>query len=145
MDFRTFVRIIRFRWKIVIAAIVACLIGAATITTLQAKQYQASAGILMSLAGATTINEYYEATQASHKRLLADTAIAGGPTVAQRAIDQLHVPMTADELVRKTHITYTPESLMFRLTVTDSDPERTAALAGAIADQFAAYVPQLQV
>ena len=92
MDFRTFVRIIAFRWKIVVAAILACLVGAATITALQTKTYQASATILMSLSGAATVTEVYAATEASQQRLSSYAEIAGSRTVAQRAIDQLHVP-----------------------------------------------------
>ena len=144
MDFRTFLRTVGFRWKIVVAAILACLIGAAAITTLQTKTYQASAMLLMSLDGATTINEYNEATQASQNRLSSYAQIAGGRAVAQRAIDQLHIPMNADELVRNTKVTFTPESLVLRVTVADSDPQRVAALAGAIADQFATLAPAVQ-
>ena len=40
MDFRTLGQIIAFRWRIVVAAILACLVGAATITALQTKMYQ---------------------------------------------------------------------------------------------------------
>ena len=111
---------------------------------MQTKTYQASATILMSLSGAATVNEVYEATQASQQRLSSYAEIAGSRAVAQRAIDKLHVPMTADQLVGMTKVTYTPESLVFRITVADSDPQRVAALAGAMADQFAALVPQVE-
>lgn len=144
MDFRTFVRIIRFRWKIVAAAVLACLVGAAVITANQTKVYQASATILMALSGATTINEYKEATEASQARVLSYTELANSRTVAQRAIDQLQVPMSADELVRNTKVSYTPESLVFEITVVDSNRQRVAALAGAIADQFVTLVPEVQ-
>ena len=144
MDFRTFVRIILDRWKIVLAAIVACVVGAIAITAMQTKSYQSSATILMSFSGTATINEFFEATQTSQQRLSSYAEIAGGRTVAQRAIDELRVPMTADQLVKKTKVTYTPESLVFRLTVADSDPQRAAALAGAIASKFAALVPTVE-
>jgi capsular exopolysaccharide synthesis family protein len=145
MDFRTFVRIIAFRWKMVAAAILVCLAGAATITALQTKGYQASATVLMSLSGVSSVADVFQATQTSQQRLSSYAEIAGSPTVAQRAIDTLHVPMTADQLVRQTKVTYTPESLLFDITVSDSNPQRAAALAGALADQFSALVPKLDV
>jgi capsular polysaccharide biosynthesis protein len=116
VDVRTLVEIIRARWKIVIAAIAACLLGAMAITALQTKNYQSSATVLMSFSGATSISEFFEATQTSEQRQSSYAEIAGGRTVAQRAIKQLGLPMSADELVKKTKITYTPESLLFRVT-----------------------------
>ena len=144
MDFRTFVRIIAFRWKIVVAAILACLVGAAMLTAQQSKTYQASATILMSLSGAATVDEVRNAAEVSQLRLSSYAEIAGSRTVAQRAIDRLHVPLTADQLVSRTKVTFTPESLVFRITVADSDPQRVAALAGAMADQFAALASQVE-
>jgi capsular exopolysaccharide synthesis family protein len=143
VDFRTFVQIIAVRWKIVVAAILLCLLGAAAITAVQTKGYQASATVLMSISDASTVADVFQATQTSQLRLSSYAEIAGSPTVAQRAIDSLHVPMTADQLIKKTKISYTPESLLFRITVSDSNPQRVAALAGAMADQFVATVPQL--
>ena len=143
MDFRTFVQIIAVRWKIVVAAVLVCLVGATAITALQSKGYEASATVLMSVSGAATVADVYEATQTSQQRMSSYAELAGSPTVAQKAIDSLHVPMTADELVRQTKVAYTPNSLMFNITVTDANPERVAALAGAMADQFAVVAPQM--
>ena len=143
MDFRTFVQIIAVRWKIVVAAVLACLVGAAAITALQSKSYEASATVLMSVSDAATVSDVFQATETSQLRLSSYAEIAGSPTVAQRAIDALHVPMTAGELVNRTKVSYTPDSLLFRITVTDPNPERVAALAGAVADQFVVLAPQM--
>lgn len=144
MDFRTFIRIISTRWKIVVATLVACVLGAVAITVVQTRTYESSATILMSFSGAVTINELYEATQTSQQRLSSYAEIAGGREVAQRAIEQLGIGENPDDLVENTKVTYTPESMVFTLTVADSDRYRAAALAGAMADQFASMVPGLE-
>ena len=69
--------------------------------------------------------------------------IAGGRTVAERAISKLQVPISVDDLVANTQVKYTAKSMLFTITVKDTDPRRAAALAGAMADQFAAIVPTL--
>jgi capsular exopolysaccharide synthesis family protein len=143
MNFRTFVRTVVQHWKLVAGALLACLVGAGALTALQNKNYQASANILMSFSGGTSFTDVYYGTETSQKLLSSYAEIAGGSIVAQRAIDQLHVPVSAGALAGQTHVTYTPESLVFTITVTDTDPERVAALAGAMADQFAAIVPTL--
>jgi capsular exopolysaccharide synthesis family protein len=143
LDFRTFVRTLTARWKIAVPAILACVIGAGFITAVQTKVYQSSATILMSFSGQTNLSDVEYAALASQQRLSSYAQIAGGQMVAQRAVDQLHVPMSADELVSKTNVVYTPDSTVFQLTVTDTDPKRVAALAAAMTDQFAAVIPTL--
>jgi capsular polysaccharide biosynthesis protein len=143
VDFRTFVRIIASRWKVVLAATMACLAAAVAFTAFQAKTYQASATILISFAGATNVNDAYNAAYAAQQRLSSYAEIAGGRTVAQRAIDQLGAPLTADGLVANTSVTYQPDSTLFRLTVSNPDPHDAAALATAMAHQFAAFLPEI--
>jgi capsular exopolysaccharide synthesis family protein len=143
MNFRTLTRTMARNWKLVVASLLACLVGAGALTALQAKHYQASATILMSFSGVTSIGDVYYGTEASQKLLSSYAAIASGSTVAQRAVDALHVPMSAGALAAQTHATYEAESMLFTITVNDTDPQRVAVLAGAMADQFTALVPTL--
>ena len=55
MDFRTFVRTVGLRWKLVAGALLACLVGAGALTALQTKGYQSSATILISFSGVTAL------------------------------------------------------------------------------------------
>ncbi|OJZ72665.1 chain-length determining protein [Mycobacterium paraffinicum] len=143
MDFRTFVRILAAHWKLAAAAVLACTIGAAAITALQTKHYQSSTTVLISFSGATDLTELYNGTLTAQERLSSYAQIAGGRTVADRAIKQLQLPISADDLLTQTQVKYTAKSQLFTITVKDTDPRRAAALAGAIADQFAAIIPTL--
>lgn len=143
MDFRTFVRILQTHWKLAAAAVFMCTVGAAAVTALQTKHYQSSTTVLVSFSGATDLTELYNGTLTAQERLSSYAQIAGGHIVAERAINQLQVPISSDALVSQTQVRYTPKSLLFTITVKDTDPRRAAALAGAMADQFAAMVPTL--
>jgi capsular exopolysaccharide synthesis family protein len=143
VDFRTFVQTLMRHWMIVAAALVACLLGAGAVTLFQHKAYESSATVLISFSGETDLVEVLHGTQAAQDRLSTYAAIAGGHTVAERAVTQLHVPISADALASHTKLAFTPKSALFTLTVTDRDPKQAAALAGAMADQFAAMVPTL--
>lgn len=145
MDFRTFVRIVGAHWKLAAGAFLACLVGAVVVTALQTKHYQSSATILISFSGATDLTELYNGTLTAQERLSSYAQIAGGRTVAERAISQLQVPMSPDVLVSQTQVKYTAKSMLFTIAVRDTDPVRAAALAGAMADQFAVMVPTLGV
>jgi capsular exopolysaccharide synthesis family protein len=143
MDFRTFVQTLTRHWMIVAAALVACLLGAGAVTLFQHKAYESSATLMISFSGEKDLLEVFNGTQAAQDRLSTYAAIAGGHTVAERAVTQLHVPISADALASDTKVAFTPKSALFTLTVTDRDPKQAAALAGAMADQFAAMVPTL--
>ncbi|OBJ23723.1 polysaccharide biosynthesis tyrosine autokinase [Mycobacterium colombiense] len=143
MDFRTFVRILGTHWKLAITALLACTIGAAFVTALQTKHYQSSATVLISFSGATDLNELYSGTEAAQERLSSYAQIAGGHIVAERAIRQLQLPTSADDLLSQTQVKYTPKSVLFTISVKDTDPARAAALAGAMANQFSAILPTL--
>lgn len=145
MDFRTFVQTLRTRWKLVASALLACLVGAAVVTAFQNKAYQSSATILISISGETDVTEVYWGGQAAQDRLSSYAEIAGGRAVAERAVSQFQLPVSAEALVRQTQVRYTPKSMLFTITVTDTDPKRAALFAGAMANSFAALVATLDV
>lgn len=143
MDFRTFVRILFAHWKLAVTALLACTVGAAFVTALQTKHYQSSATVLISFSGATDLNELYSGTEAAQERLSSYAQIAGGRIVAERAVRQLQLPVSPDEVLSQTQVKYTPKSVLFTISVKDTDPAHAAALAGAMANQFAAILPTL--
>ncbi|OBI89254.1 polysaccharide biosynthesis tyrosine autokinase [Mycobacterium sp. 1245805.9] len=143
MDFRTFVRTLTTHWKLFVGALLACLAGAAAITVLQTKLYQSSATILISFTGETDLTQVYSGTQAAQERLSSYAAIAGGHAAAQRAVTQFRLPISPDVLAGETHVEYIPKSTMFTISVRDTDPNRAAALAKAMADTFTGMVGAL--
>lgn len=145
MGFRTFVRILGTHWKLALTALLACTVGAALVTALQTKHYQSSATVLVSFSGATDLNELYSGTEAVQERLSSYAQVAGGRIVAERAIRQLQLPLSTDDVLSQTQVKYTPKSVLFTISVKDTDPARAAALAGAMANQFGAIIPTLGV
>jgi capsular exopolysaccharide synthesis family protein len=145
MDFRTFVRTLAAHWKLFAGALLACLAGAAAVTAFQTKSYQSSATVLISFSGETDLAQVYQGTQAAQERLSSYAAIAGGHAAAERAVKQFHLPIGADALASATHVEYTPKSTLFTISVTDTDPNRAAALAKAMADTFTTVVGTLGV
>ncbi|BDB44727.1 MULTISPECIES: polysaccharide biosynthesis tyrosine autokinase [Mycobacterium] len=143
MDFRTFVRTLLLHWKLVVGAVLACLAGAAAITAFQTKSYESSATVLLSFSGETDLMQVYQGTQAAEERLSSYAAIAGGHAVAERAVEHFHLPVSADVLANETKVAFTPKSTLFTVTVTDTDPNRAAALAKAVADEFTMMVGTL--
>jgi capsular polysaccharide biosynthesis protein/MinD-like ATPase involved in chromosome partitioning or flagellar assembly len=145
MDFRTFARTLTVHWKLLVGALLACVAGAAFITAFQTKAYESSATVLISFPGQTDPSQLYYGTQAAQDRLPSYAAIAGGRSIAERAVAHYDLPISAEALVSKTHVVYIPKSLMFTITVTDTDPNRAAALTKGMADEFVEVVGTLGV
>ncbi len=145
MDFRTFTRTLRAHWKLFVGALLACLLGAGAVTTMQTKSYESSATVLISFTGENDLALVFEGTQAVQERLSSYAAIAGGHGVAERAVKDFHLPVSADALAGQTHVEYTPKSTLFTISVVDTDPNRAAAETRAMADSFATMVGTLGV
>jgi len=143
MDFRTFVRTLLVRWKLVVSALLACLVGAAVVTVFQNKAYQSSATILISFSGATDLTDVYYGGQAALDRLSSYAEIAGGRAVAERAVNQFQLQVSPDTLVSETEVKYAAKSMLFTITVTDTGAKRAALFAAAMADSFAGMVATL--
>lgn len=143
MDFRTFARTLAVHWKLFAGALLASLAGAAAVTAFQTKTYESSATVLISFPGQTDPSQLYYGTQAVQERLSSYAAIAGGRAVAERAVAHYDLPVSADALTNKTHVQYVPKSLLFTITVTDTDANRSAVLAKAMADEFVTVVGSL--
>lgn len=143
MDFRTFVRTLLLHWKLFLGAVLACLAGAAAITAFQTKSYESSATVLISFSGETNLMQVYQGTQAAQERLSSYAAIAGGHAVAEKAVTQFHLPVSADQLANQTKVAFTPKTTLFTITVTDTDPQRAATLAKGVADEFTIMVGSL--
>lgn len=143
MDFRTFVRTLLLHWKLFLGAVLACLAGAAAITAFQTKSYESSATVLISFSGETDLMQVYQGTQAAQERLSSYAAIAGGHAVADKAVTQFHLPVSADQLANQTKVAFTPKTTLFTITVTDTDPQRAATLAKGVADEFTIMVGSL--
>ena len=144
MDFRSFVKIILARWKIVVAAILVCLTGAVVATVIAPNKYESTATVLMSFSGVNSMDDAFKAVQTSGLRMSTYAEIASGRSVAQQAIDKLGIPMSADALVGETKVVYQPDSTSFQLSVVDSNAARAASLAGAMADQFTVELPKVE-
>ncbi|HEX5811763.1 MAG TPA: polysaccharide biosynthesis tyrosine autokinase, partial [Pseudonocardia sp.] len=64
--------------------------------------------------------------------------------ITQPIIDRLQLPMTAAQLARHITVTVQPETVVLSAAVTDTSPDRAAAIANALAEEFVGLVQQLE-
>ena len=64
--------------------------------------------------------------------------------ITQPVIDRLQLPMTAAQLARHITVTVQPDTVVLSAAVTDTSPDRAAAIANGLAEEFVGLVQQLE-
>lgn len=133
----------RFWWLIVVATAVGAAIGYGT-TFMTTPQYQSTARLFVTTQSGTSVGDAYQNNLFSQERVVSYAGLATSEQVAARAVDQLKMPITPDELRSKITATPLPKTVLLDITVSDTDPVRAQTYANAVADQLVQLVSELE-
>lgn len=133
----------RFWWLIVAAMVVGAGIGYVTMLS-GTPQYQSTARLFVTTQSGTSVGDAYQNNLFSQERVVSYAGLATSEQVAARAIDQLKMPISPDELRSKITATPLPKTVLLDVTVTDPDPGLAQTYANAVADQLVQLVSELE-
>ncbi|WP_080730381.1 polysaccharide biosynthesis tyrosine autokinase [Rhodococcoides fascians] len=144
MEIREYGRILRAGWWIVALAMVVGIVGGWAYTLFTTPQYQACARLFVTTEGGSSVGEAYQNNLFSQERVTSYAGLATSTQVAQRAIDQLQLDMSPDEL--RSRVTATPidKTVLLDLCATDADPAVAQVLTNAVAGQLTQLVQELE-
>lgn len=134
------VRVVRERWWVVLAALVACVLLIVGNDLRAEKEYSATSSLLLGqdqISGVIDPNANQSddpVRDASTNLLLVQTS-----TVAERVKQALKSTDTADDLRSKIVANAEPDADIITIEATDADPQFAAKLANAFAEQFVGY------
>lgn len=145
MDLRDFVRVLRRRWRIVVALVLLSTATAVTVTALSTRIYQADAEVFVSLqdAGSSTSNAY-QGNLFSQERVKSYAKIANSPKVTGAVVRQLGLDLTPEQVAGKITATAPTDTVLVDLVVKDPSPTRARDIANAVSTQFAKVVSDLE-
>jgi receptor protein-tyrosine kinase len=145
VDIRDFVRVLRARRIIILAAVILGLGGAVAMTKLMTPQYEASTRLFVSTAAVPEgVTEVYQGAQYSQDRVHTYTDVLIGEALAQRTIDRLHLNVSAKELAGRVTASAAPESVLINVSVRDSSPTAARDIANALSDEFVTTATALE-
>ncbi|MDX1888557.1 AAA family ATPase [Mycolicibacterium sp. 050158] len=133
----------RFWWLVLVAVVVGAGIGYAT-TYMTTPQYQSTARLFVTTQSGTSVGDAYQNNLFSQERVVSYAGLATSEQVAARAVDQLKMPITADQLRSKITATPLPKTVLLDITVSDPDPTLAQTYANAVADQLVQLVSELE-
>jgi capsular polysaccharide biosynthesis protein/MinD-like ATPase involved in chromosome partitioning or flagellar assembly len=146
MDIRSYLRLLRRHWALVLLlAVLGASVGGA-MAWLKTPVYAAKTQLVVSSA-----NPGKDATDAYQGSLLAQqyaqsyTKLLNNSTVARRLIAQLQLPYSVDKLQDEISAVNPTETAIINVKVEDHSRQRAKAIAGAIGPLFADTVKSVQV
>lgn len=146
MELRDFLRVLRRRWRIVVALVVLSTTTAVTLTALSTRVYQADAQVFVSLqdSGGGTTSGAYQGNLFSQERVKSYAKIANSPKVTGAVVDQLDLDLTPAQVASKITATAPADTVLVDLVVRDPSPIRARDIANAVSTQFAKVVSDLE-
>jgi capsular exopolysaccharide synthesis family protein len=133
----------RFWWVVVLFTALGAGIGYAT-SLLYTPQYESTARLFVTTQSGTSVGDAYQNNLFSQERVVSYAGLATSQQVAARAVDQLKVPMSADELRSKITATPMPKTVLLDITARDTDPAAAQPYANAVADQLVQVASELE-
>ncbi|WP_373862060.1 Wzz/FepE/Etk N-terminal domain-containing protein [Micromonospora saelicesensis] len=133
-----------YRWA-VLALVLLGGAGGGLASLLQTPTYKASAQLFFSPNFPTTdIGQLDAGGNYILQRVRSYTEIANSPGVAATVIDRLDLPYTPEQLMLRISVTGKASTAVLNVEVSDPSPERARDIANAIAEEFPAFIGQLE-
>lgn len=145
MTLRAYLQILLKRWRIVVACTVLVLGAAGTLTYLTPPTYAASATAFVSISSASTADTSLAASsQFAMQRVASYTEVVKSPDTLQPVIDKLGLTMSVRDLRAVVSAENPPDTVLIKVTATDTDPKRAQAIVNAVSDQMGVNIERLE-
>ncbi|MFC3965572.1 protein tyrosine kinase [Nocardia jiangsuensis] len=139
-----YLAIARRRWPVLLAGLVLGIALAAFSAQSTPKSYSATSTVYVSMATGTSVADSYQGGLAAQQRVRSYLELVGSDFVLDRVIGQLGLGLTRDELRGMVSVDSPPATALLRITVTDTEAERSRLLTDETVSQFRALVAELE-
>lgn len=144
MSFQDLIKVLRSHWLIVCASVFAGVLIGAAASMLTTPLYQASTRLFVSTSAGSSLAEAYQGNRFSQERVISYAELLMGETLAQRTIDKLGLPMSADQLTKNIEASAKLDTVLLNVAVLDESPVQARDIANTLSDEFVAMVRELE-
>ncbi|MFE7772950.1 polysaccharide biosynthesis tyrosine autokinase [Streptomyces sp. NPDC057445] len=144
MELRDYLRVLSRRWHVV--ALVTLLgTGAGILAGVVATpEYRATATLFASLQGGADTSQLNQGNAFTQARVQSYAEVAASPEVTRPVVEALRLDMTPAQLSQRITAEAPVNTVLVRLTVTDTRAVRAARISNAVADRFADVIRELE-
>lgn len=140
MGLRDYLNVLRQRWLAVLVPTVLTTVAATALSLLATPTYTSTSSLFFSLQNGNTANELAQGSNFTQAQMASYATLVTTPKVLGPVIEELELPGDARGLARRIDVSAPNETVVLEVSVTDTSPERAAAIAGAVTDQLRVVV-----
>ncbi len=144
LDLREYLGILRRSWILVVSCTLLGLLGAGILSVLIQPTYTAETQLFVAMQNSGSISELQQGNTFSQARVQSYVKTVETPVVLQPAIDELGLDTTSSALAARVKATTDTNTVLIRISVSDSSPVQAAATAGAVATSLIRAVDFLE-
>ena len=138
------ISILRTRWMTVAVVTVVATLIAVAVAFFSQPQYSASTNIFVATPEVHNPEQAYAASRFAQDRATSYRDVIASESLTTRTIARLQLKESPRALARRVKATVNPESVLLKLSVTDSSPSDAVNLANALSDDFVRMVKDLE-
>lgn len=144
MTVQGFLRVLRERWIVVLAAaLVGGLLGVG-LYFLRPVEYTARITMYVSAQSGNSADTAYLGGQLSQQRVKSYVELIGDPRVSDEVVRRLKLPATSEEVSSKITATSSLNSVVINVAVVDTDPQRAVTIVNTVGDVMIGLVDELE-
>ena len=143
MDFKDFLRVLRRRWKTIIAVFALAIIASAGYSLLATPKYQSTASVAIS-TDVTSSTDAYIASFFASSRVNTYAQLATSGAVLQKVIDEAHLDLTPSELAPKISAVVPTGTTIITVSARDDSAREAQVLAQTVAEQLSSYIADFE-
>ncbi len=143
MDLNDYLRVVRQRWWVVLAAVMATL-GVAGVVTVRATPQYAAGVTFFVTAPSQGVTDAYQGGLFLQQRVKSYVDLLSSDRLAQNVAADPAIELTADEVRSRISARVEADTVLISATITDSDPRRALRLAEAISVQFVKLIQAVE-
>ena len=144
MELRDYFRVIRKRWRVIVAVVLVAVAAAAVATSLSPKIYEAQTQLFVSTSGGNDASALLQGSSFTQQRVQSYADIITTPAVLGPVIDQLGLNTTPGKLAGHITASVPLNTVIIHVAVNDTSPAQAARIADAVGKQFTKTVADLE-
>lgn len=144
MELKDYWRAVRNRWVALSVCIALCVGAAVAITALLPREYEARTELYVAPEAGSSTAELMQGSNFILDRVKSYVQVIPREVVLAPVIEELDLDLSVAELAERVQAEVIAETVVIEIVVTDSSPERAAAIANAIAAEFSEVAPTLE-
>jgi capsular exopolysaccharide synthesis family protein len=135
------VRVVRERWRLIVASVLICLVVAVGLAVTSTKQYSATSTLLINASNLSTLIDQAQAQTVDPARQQADyLELVQSSAVASLVKTSLRTDESVADLLSQESASADPNTDLLSVTISDTDPARAARIANGFANSLVNYL-----